>query len=313
MRKLDINYMAELEPYLDQFNRYRIKGDEFEACSPFRSEKSPSFAVNLESGAWVDFGADDDRYYKGHFTALLSFLRGETWQDTNIYLESVYGAPIDVDSVELSLQLQTDEITHYPRETASALLRPFMYRHPYLESRGITEVVQRAFKVGYDRENRAVALPWVDKDGNLVNIKFRSIQNKYFYYLEDGLPIKSHVYGLHAVHVKKCVEVWVVESEIDAMYLWSNGIPAVALGRAGMNQRQAQLIINSPIESLVIATDNDKAGRRVAEHIKNVLGGILALSEVVFPPNIKDVNDMSSEQLCKCQTKRDFYNFLGGN
>lgn len=310
MEKLDIDYLTELEPYFDRLHHYKIRGNKLQACSPFRDEKTPSFAVNLDTGTWVDSGATDDRYYKGHFVALLSFLRGETWEDTDTYLLEIYGSPTDPNKLELLIGLNLPKERYFIESKALELLAPFSYRHPYLERRGISEAVQRAFKIGYDRENNGISIPWLDRNGRLVNIKFRSINYKYFWYLENGLPIKQQVYGLHIVDIKKCDAVWIVESEIDAMYLWSNSIPAVALGGASISQRQIQLLMNSSVKQFVIATDNDMAGRRVGNTLKSRLAAYALVSEIVFPPNIKDINDMTVNQLNNVEIRHITSNFL---
>jgi DNA primase len=62
---------------------------------------------------------------------------------------------------------------------------------------------------------------------------------------------------MHFVNKLGCETVYVVESEIDCLYLWSHGKPAIALGGSNMSQVQRQLILRSPIKTLVLSTDND--------------------------------------------------------
>ena len=56
-RILDVDYYEELEPYLDRFNRVKLTGEKLISCSPFRPDTSPSFAVNLFNGTWIDSGS----------------------------------------------------------------------------------------------------------------------------------------------------------------------------------------------------------------------------------------------------------------
>jgi hypothetical protein len=294
--ELDVNYAEELEPYLNQFDKWKIRENKLQSCSPFRDEIRPSFAVNLDTGLWVDSGAVDQAWYKGNFVALLSFLREESWQDTEAYLlEKYYATPVETDGLKLDLNLSVERTTYkiYSKE----YMKKYMFRHPYLGNRGISEKIQRAFRIGYDKEAGAVAIPWADKDGNIINIKFRRTNFKFFYYEPDGQPIKQHIYGLHFVIRHGFKEVVCTESETDCMYLWSNGIPAIAFGGASMSAKQEELLLSSTIETLVIGTDTDIAGERFADNLVERLGGKLSLKRFQIPEGLKDINQIPVSQL----------------
>jgi DNA primase len=81
------------------------------------------------------------------------------------------------------------------------------------------------------------------------------------------------------------------------MYLWSCGIPSVATGTASVSKEQVQLLKRSPIETLVIASDSDKAGAKMEQMVVNALGGFMTLKRLVHPAGVKDVNDMTPGQL----------------
>lgn len=292
--ELPVDVLEELQPY--EWYKARNRGHELTACSPFRNERTPSFSINLTTGQWIDFGAgDDEPFKKGNLILLLSYLRNETPQEVENYLLDKYGIDLsDVDSLELGLNLSMQE-----EKTKIITLeeyKKYAYRHPYLSSRGISEKVQRAFKVGFDKEKNAVALAWQDIKGNIVNIKFRSVISKMFYYA-DGQPIRNHIYGMYFVYKLGCKVVYVVESEIDALYLWTHGKPAIALGGSNITEQQKKLILRSPITDLVIATDNDAAGIKIKNNIIRNLQGLLNLHEAHLPNSVKDVNELPPEYL----------------
>ncbi|MGV2794872.1 DNA primase, partial [Clostridium perfringens] len=97
-------------------------------------------------------------------------------------------------------------------------------------------------------------------------------------------------------------------------YLWSIGVPAIAFGRAGMSPEQKKLLLRSPIEELVIASDNDKAGRAFAERLRQELIGLIVVENLSFPIKYKDVNDIPMKELLstieKNVEKKSFYMFL---
>lgn len=291
--ELPVDVLEELNYY--DWNRANVKADEMIACSPFRDERSPSFSINLETGLFIDFGSDD-LFSRGNLITLLSYLRNETHVEVEDYLLDKYGIDLsDVDKLELNFDLNFDVKTEINIDIET--YKKYAYRSPYLATRGITEKIQKAFKIGYDKQNKAVAFPWFDTKGNIVNIKFRSTKSKKFFYYPQGQPIRNHIYGMHFVYRLDLKKVYIVESEIDALYLWSNGIPAIALGGSNISDKQKQLIMRSPIETLVLATDNDKVGKEIRKKIKEAFLGIKDLREVNFPESVKDVNELKSEQL----------------
>lgn len=303
---LEVDYAEELEPYMDRFERIRIRGEKLQACSPFRNEKNPSFAVNLENGSWVDSGADSESERKGSFISLLAHFRGESYEDTAEYLLEKYTHILDdVDSLKLNLNLciEQDVMLLHKEEYEDAVGKPSQY----LRNRKISDEVQEIFNCGIGRNGKSISIPWHDRHGRIVNIKYRSIKGKEFWFSKGGQPIKNHVYGLWLVKLKNIKEVWAVESEIDALYLWSLNIPAIAFGGASMNEVQKNLILNSGIESLVVATDNDIVGQRFGKVLAQELNGYIIIKKIHIPAEKKDVNDLSKKEVECLYNNISFY------
>ena len=304
--EVPVDIQAELEPHLNHFRNYRIRGDKLQACSPFRYENHPSFAVNLENGTWIDSGASTDSYHKGNFISLLAYLRQEEYLDTEEYLLRAYNVMLEeVDQLKLSMNLVYEpivEVTHdwfkdYPH---------LQFRHPYLARRGITSEVQRLFCIGYDKEHEAIAMPWFNMDKKVINVKYRSIRYKQFFYEQDGQLTRNYVYGLPQCKALGYKDVAIVESEIDCMYLWSNEIPAVAMGHAGINKNQIQLLLNAGIETVTFASDNDEAGERFRVEMRKKLPKLFTCYELEIPYMYKDVNDIPQRELKQLQENRRY-------
>ncbi|TCP60615.1 Toprim domain-containing protein [Heliophilum fasciatum] len=285
---------AELQKY--DWNQPRWTPDKLIACSPFRPERHPSFAVRLDNGIWIDSGSDDETWRKGNIVQLLSWLRNETEMETQAYLLSEYSVYTGIECKTLQLQLQLEAKRREP--LSADVIAPFRYRHPYLsEKRGIDETVQRAFHIGYDRKQKAITMPWFNGRGQLVNIKFRSVASKRFWYYPGGQPIREHIYGAHQIAETRPARAVIVESEIDAMTLWQAGYAAMALGGANLSDKQRSLLIRLPVEELWIATDNDRAGKRIAHSIIQQLSGYKRLWMIELPQHAKDINELSTREL----------------
>ncbi len=290
-----VDIAAELNKY--DWRRPRWTEKKFHACSPFRDERHPSFAVHLETGVFIDSGSISEQWRQGNFVKLLAYLRNETYQEAQEYLLETYCPTLgNPDRLKLTYNLALAEEARKTMDMT--LLDEFQYRHPYLEQRrGIEEKWQRAFRVGYDRKHKAVTFPWYDRHGNLVNIKFRSVIDKRFWYYGDGQPIKNHIYALNFIYKTGKTLAYIIESEIDAITLWQAGFPAVALGGANLTPRQRELLLQSPVETFILATDNDKAGRRIARTLAAALIGYKTVQAVVLPASVKDVNDLTGQEL----------------
>ena len=304
--EVPINIWAELEPYLDHFGDYRIRGDKLQACSPFRYERHPSFAVNLEDGTWIDSGSPTDLYHKGNFVALLAYLRQEEYQDTEEYLFQAYHIMLeDTERLQLKIDLQQESTVGVTYEWFKDFPQ-LQFRHPYLLKRGITKEVQRLFCIGFDKEHEAIAMPWFNSDKKVINVKFRSIRYKQFFYLQDGQLTRNYVYGLPQCKALGYKDVAIVESEIDCMYLWSNSIPAVAMGHAGINKNQIQLLLNAGIETVTFASDNDEAGERFRVEMRKKLPKLFNCYELEIPYMYKDVNNIPQKELKQLQENRRY-------
>lgn len=297
---IDVDYSEELEDYLDQFHRMRVRGNKLQACSPFRYEKNPSFAVNLDNGSWVDSGADDESSRKGSFLSLLAFLREEDQEDTCDYLLEKYLHILDdVDTLKLKLDFG---VHAGPTTFKVDDVVPIGNRgSKYLEGRGIHPSVIEVFQIG--EKDGAVVIPWHDMRKTIINAKFRSVSSKKFWFLKDGQQIKHNVFGLWLVRQTQAKVVWLVESEIDCLYLWSCGIPSIAFGGASISDIQKKLILKTDIECLVVATDNDLVGHRFADVLKEEFMGIYQVKRLILPVGKKDVNELSPTEIQKCEIK----------
>lgn len=285
-----IDIRSELEEF--EWTRPRWSNDKLIAASPFRYDKTPSFFVSLEGdyvGCWSDSGAYDAEWSSGNFVKLLSFLRNETYEETEEYLLSTYGVDINPDDITLNIPKLAIGGNRKPLD--ESILAQYRYRHPYLEKRAIPEKIQRLYNVGYDRDRQAVVLPWYNAKGQLANVKYRKTRGKAFWYEKGGRPIRELVYGLHIVHQRNIKRAVLAEAEVDAMTWASEGIFGLAAGGANFTDYQAELLKRSPIEELIVAGDNDKAGRRFNDQVVAKLSGHMALKAVTEYPNVKDANE----------------------
>jgi 5S rRNA maturation endonuclease (ribonuclease M5) len=293
-RQVPVDIRRELEEFT--WHRARWSAEKLVAASPFRYDRSPSFFVNLEgeySGAWGDSGASDDNWKSGGFVKLLSFLRNETVSETCDYLLMRYDCRQMYDYDKIKINLSDNYVNKRLNPLDKSILTQYLFRHPYLEKRGISyDVAYRKMGCGYCRTSKAVTIPWFLPNGQLANIKFRKTGEKTFWYQRGGMPLRRLVYGIDVIYRNQIREATLVESETDAMFLMSAGLDAIATGGSVLTEEKAEVIKRSPIERLYIATDNDAAGMLLQQQIIKLLSGSVELFIVRFPDKYKDVNDI---------------------
>ncbi|OAA90890.1 toprim domain-containing protein [Clostridium ljungdahlii] len=293
--EINIDFLAELE-YFD-WSKNVIKGDKFQACSPFRAEHNPSFAVNLENGLWVDSGSIDEKLHKGNFISLLAYLRNEEYEEIEDYLLQKYSTILsDTEDLQLNLNLcmGKGQYKTFSKEFASQYYKK---KDVYLTNRGISTEVQNIFEIGYEDKMTAIVIPWHDNRGNIVTFKYRFTERKEFFYIKDGQHIRNHLYGLYFCIKMKAKIVYLCEAEIDALTLWTYGYFAIAVGGSSLSDVQKNLILNSGIEKLVIATDNDQVGHRFRNALKQELAAHMTLYDFKFPSGKKDINELKESEL----------------
>ncbi|WP_232696546.1 toprim domain-containing protein [Brevibacillus daliensis] len=100
------------------------------------------------------------------------------------------------------------------------------------------------------------------------------------------------VFGLNLVYQRRINRAVIIESEIDAMYLWSAGIPAIAMGGSVFSEEKAELLRKSPLEEAIAMTDHDEAGQKLKRAIIAGLGPYVRVSVAGYPYRYKDPNEI---------------------
>lgn len=294
-----IDVLYELEQF--DWRNVRPAVDSFIASSPFRmDDDTPSFFVDLREdsdyyGCWHDFGGTDPEWTSGNFAKLLSYLMDVSYREADEYLRRKYENDGDQEApvlrrVRLSAERPKKSVLHV------GLLEEYHHDHPYLASRCISAEVQREMQTGYCPSKNAVTIPWFGPNGQLLNIKYRSVTGKKFWYVKGGRPIRELVYGIDYIYRYRCRQAAIVEAEIDALTLLSAGIPAVAAGGGVINKEKAAVIIRSPIEEIFVMSDHDDVGQALKREVIRMLGGDLRVGVAGFPKRYKDVNEVAQAE-----------------
>jgi DNA primase len=254
------------------------------ACCPFHQENRPSFGVNKETGVYNCFACGAS----GNLADLISFCKGISVADAVKEITKSAKTLFKQSSLVINLDKRKEDII-----LSKTILKEYAYYHPYLIKRGISKETLKKFAVGYDITNRAVTFPFFDLQGNLRTIKYRKVDSKQFWYYPGGEDKSKLLYLIHAV--KGLKRVYIVEGEVDALYCWENGLPAVALSGSWMTKEQAKLLLSTGVKEVVIFTDNDSAGEKAKNRIISLLSRRRVQKFVEYTLAVKDPNEMPKD------------------
>ncbi|KMK75413.1 toprim domain-containing protein [Alkalihalobacillus pseudalcaliphilus] len=288
---LEIDVRTELERY--DWRRATWGADKLIACSPFREDSTPSFYVWLDgenAGYWGDSGTGE----RGGFTALLARLRGESEAETAEYLRVEYGLDTAVITDKPPKLARLQRVLAPPKNTAS-LAVPAVEPSAYLAERGIPAEIQALYGAG--QAGDTVVLPWLDARGRVRALKYRLTDRKAFWYAKGGVPVRELIYGLDVVYRQRAAVAVITEAEIDAMSaamaVAGESYIGIATGGSKFSREKAELLMRSPLERLIVASDNDEAGRLLAADIKRWLGGHMRVDCVEWGGSLrKDINEV---------------------
>ncbi len=277
----------------------KVKGDNIEVNCPFHKnglEHKPSCNVyigkdtkDLHTGDFHCFtcGAKGPFY---HFIAEC-FDTDDDWAKD--WLVEKYADGIieyEIDLPEIDLNTKKDK-TEYLSES---VLKDFEDFHPYMLQRKLTQEVCKQFEVKYDAKTKCIVFAVRDEKGKLLMLTRRSVLNKTFIIDADK---EKPVYLLYYLLKNNIQEAYICESQINALTLWTHGLPGVALFGTG-SAHQYDILNKSNIRVYNLLFDGDEAGDKgIKKFLHNIRKDVIV--NIIRLPRGKDVNDLTYDELEK--------------
>ena len=213
---------------------------------------------------------------------------------------------IDVERNHVSNKgnILADSHSNQPVCVTDEVLDGYRYIHPYMYQRGLTDAIIKRFDIGYDKQTDSITFPVYDTDGKCMFVAKRMVKTKRF-----DLPknIEKPLYGLCEVDIEyiqnmfhSLSEIYVCEGLFDCLRLWCNGKYAVAGFGCLFSEYQIKQLQGLPTRKLILALDNDKAGREATEKLRKVIKNKI-ITEVVIPDGKKDIGELTDEEIQNLQ------------
>lgn len=191
-----------------------------------------------------------------------------------------------------------DTTRHVAPTPQESELDAYAFRHPYCYERGLTESTLQRFRIGYDKADESLTIPWFDLFGKLVTIKRRSVLTKRYTYPEN-VDLRAVMFGMQ--HVKMNSYVWITEGEFDAMYLDQcfrtahfDKHFAVALGGKTLHDAAFAAICKRQPKQVVLLLDMDDHGRAAVNTITRKIIEYVSVAAPTY--SAKDPNELTYEE-----------------
>lgn len=252
------------------------------SCHVFKEEDDPKITYGTVHCFTCGYSASLPQFVADCFGEDYSF--GEQWlveRFGNILLQKNALLP----------EIKLDNSPKQVKGLSEEALAQYDYYHPYMYQRGLTKEVIDTFRVGYDSKRDAITFPVWDDKGVPLFVTARSVRDKKFY-----IPFEAEkpVYLLNFVKKWGIDSVYVCESQINSLVLWSWGYPALGLFGTG-DPYQYNILKRSGIRSYTLCLDGDAAGDKgIARFKANMPEDVLITVKKI--PRGRDVADLTKEQ-----------------
>lgn len=258
---------------------------------PFHYNKNtPACEVDKEKGLFLCFACGE----RGTLLDLVMRTTNRNYFEASRVISTAAKSIDFASRIEKDIQVK-EEFLQFDNELIDRLHNDLLSSEKaiaYFKTRNIELDAIKKFKLGYSIKQDMVTVPIYSHTDICVGFVGRSVEGKSFKN-STGLPRNKVLFNLNNV---KFSDIVVVESSFDAIRLWQLNIPAIATLGANIGKNQINLI-NKYATRLILAMDQDEAGGSLTRNLnKSVTVPILNMD---FPDGVKDIGDMTDEQIVK--------------
>ena len=251
---------------------------------PFHEDRKESCAINLDKGAWICFAGCG----QGGLKSFLHKISGKSWEEINLEV----GSQIDTNSLEINPLFFGDE----EKEVSKDL--------PYQKPEVILDVPDGhwIYKRGFTKDTISkwdcktnnfldFMIPAKNQSQEIIGWITRRTQAVPKYLFSKGFSKSKTLFGINKL--KDVETLYIVEGALDCMWLSQQGYSAVALLGASLSKKQIELLSALRATELVLALDNDEAGKKGMEKATLDMGNRFLISYLNIPKKYKDLQEIT--------------------
>lgn len=274
----------------------QIRGSEFVGHCPMHRERTgredahPSWSINTDTGLFICFSCG----YRGSIITLIADLKG-------VGFEEAKGLTVRPSLQDSLARIPGASIKYTAPEPISES-RLYRYSPPPRWARSRRRLSKEAceiFGVRWNYVSDSWIIPIRDAEsGSLIGWQEKSETQRVFRNFPVGVKKSRTLFGYDVFTGGRMV---VVESPLDAVRLYSEGVPG-AVAAFGAVVSKSQVFLMSAADEVVFALDNpmsDNAGRKSSIQLLDETKGVLKSVRFFDYTGIdaKDPGDMTHDQI----------------
>lgn len=300
---------------IQMFAKITDSGEDLMVCCPYHKdgqERRPSAGIRKSDGMFHCLACGETHSLPEMISYCFGYndpfgREGYKWLVKNFSSLEVQNR----DDLDLDLDRTKIKSNYQSFCVSEEELDSYRYTHPYMYKRGLTDEIIELFDIGYDKKTDSITFPvryWGSANfGKCLFVARRQVKTKRF---DIPKGIEKPLYGLYEiwnmltydyfadspVGVVGFDKIYVCEGVFDALRLWCNGMCAVAGFGCLFSDYQIRLLEELPTRHLILALDNDDAGRKATAILRKVLTNKLVY-EAVLPDGRKDIGECTDEEI----------------
>lgn len=275
----------DIVQYVSQYIELEEKKGEFWACCPFHdNDETPSFAINPEKQQWFCQACKKGGNIVGFYIEYHNVKFPEAIVGLCKYAKldvSELKAPPDTIRILREYSRKRKKKVNIQRKILKDDCMLIYDKAPIKEwlSEGISQSILEKYQVRYNKLDNAIVFPIWDNDGNIINIKKRTLNNnykalkqpKYINFCKIGELDYLFGFAQNKDTYNSYKTIILFESEKSVMKLESHGyFNSVALSTSTITQKQAITLIQTGKE-IVIALDKDVPVTEIRKRFKYLI------------------------------------------
>ena len=260
---------------------------EFNIHCPFHTDRKQSCSINTEKGVWICFAGCG----QGGLRQFIKKLSGKPWSELKEELDDE-SLDINYDSLfdDFIIDNSKKDFSEFFNTLESVPDNHWIYK------RGFIKKTIHKWDCRSNSYNDLI-IPVKDTDGSVLGLITRRIQATPKYLFSKGFQKSKYLFGMN--NLANAETLIVVEGALDVMWLDQYNYPSVGILGAIISKFQGNLLGSLNPTEVVLALDNDEAGKKGISKATLDLNSKFMLSYIKLPQNIKDVQEIRNFQKLK--------------
>ena len=235
-----------------------------------------------------------------------------SFKETIDYIESVISVDrtnIHVNNYDMVHQVFSKKADNQILCHRDRLIKSLIIPCPYFVRRGFSKEVLEEFGIGfcndeskpmYKRSVFPIFNPGNFDNNEIIGVVGRSVEDdaKEKWKFSKGFSAGQNLFGYNKAYerMKKTGSAILVEGQGDVLRLHEAGIiNSVGIFGCDLNDEQSILLERASVDNIVLALDNDKAGRQGRDKIIKKYGKMFNIKIVSFSK--KDIGDLTVDEI----------------